>query len=393
MNPILRLFLLLFLISSPVLAQEIRIVSKHSDFSLSEEGKVQKYMLLGSDQDLVLKVKGPMFLNIKFRGLIPLDKKGMVTFTVSYLRDGGFRSINTYEVRQEIKGRKRKVDIITEGTLWVTEHRWIQINVPAGEHIYQISCPVELSNGLILKVYKANKEDQSLLAKPEFPEIPIEPIPPPVEQKRQDRVIVAERVEKVVPPVVEERREPIRQDEKREIRYFSCAIKANILLPTSRVDSTYALSLDLKYISPLLSNRLSFGVEVGYYPLSGGGKNTDPQIGLYDYSFSITNIPIFIGAEYLLPVKGVPVGIFVDGGGAILLSYATSKTFGGEGYTDGIAYGYYVGAGAQMSPGYGYIISELRLLSGYLRYDTGVDMGSTGNIGGTSLYVGYKLVF
>lgn len=393
MNPVLKAFLLLFVASSPALSQEIEIVSRHSDFSISKEGKIQRYILLRSDQDLVLRVKGPMFLNIKFRGLIPLEKKGMVTFTLSYLRDGGFRSINTYEVRQEKKGKKRKVDVITEGTLWVTEHRWIQIKVPAGEHIYQVSRPVELPNGLILKVYKANKENRSLLASPESSEIPIASLPPPVEQKRQDRVIIAERVEKVVPPVVEEKREVIRQDEKREIKYFSCAVKANILVPTSRVDSTYALSLDLKYISPLLSNRLSFGVEAGYYPLSGGGKNMDPQIGLYDYSFSIINIPIFIGAEYLLPVKGVPIGLFVDGGGAILLSYSTSKTFGGENYANGVAYGYYVGGGAQISPGYGYIISELRFLGAYLKYDTVVDLGSTGNIGGTSFYIGYKLVF
>jgi hypothetical protein len=385
---------LILLSSLSALAQDLQITSKHSDFSISEQGKVQKYIHLKSDQDLVIKVKGPMFINIKFRAVVPADKKGEVSFTLSYLRDGGFRSVNEYKLKLEPKKQNRKIDIITKGTYWVSEHRWIQIKVPEGEHLYQISRPLELPEGLILKVYKSEKEEPQLLAKPEVSDIPIEPIPPKNEKPKAEKVIVAERVTDKKLEVEEKKSisEPAKESTN-EKKYFSVALKANVLIPTSRVDSTYAFSLDLKYISPLLNNRLAFGVEAGYYPLSGSGKNLDSEIGLFDYSFSITNIPIFIGAEYLLPIKNIPVGIFVNGGGAIVLSYSTSKVFDGESYSDGIAYGYFLGAGAQISPGYGFIISEIRYSSAYLKYDTKVDIGERGNLGGSSLYIGYKLVF
>ncbi|MCX7958380.1 MAG: hypothetical protein N3B13_04970, partial [Deltaproteobacteria bacterium] len=120
---------------------------------------------------------------------------------------------------------------------------------------------------------------------------------------------------------------------------------------------------------------------------------TDPQLGLFDYSFSITNIPLFIGAEYSLPLNKLPVGIYVNGGYAMVFSYSTSKVFEGETYTDGIAYGYYLGAGSDISLGYGFIITEFRFSSAYLKYDTKIDSGTAGNIGGTNFYVGYKLVF
>jgi len=382
---------ILFLISQYAFAQDLRITSQHSEFSVSEEGKVQKYILLKSDADLVIKVKGPTFINIKFRGLVPMDKKGNASFTFSYLRDGGFRSTNNYDVKLEPRKKNKKIDIITEGTFWATEPLWIQIKVPEGDHIYQISRPMELPEGLILKVFKANKEDTTIAAKPEVSDIPIAPLPPK-EVKKETKVIMAERVGDRT-PVVEEKKVEKREEEPQKKRYFSVAVKANLLVPTSKVDTTYALSLDLKYISPLLNNRLAFGVEAGYYPLSGKGKNIDPQIGLFDYSFDITNIPIFVGAEYSLPAKLIPFGVFVNGGAAIVLSYSTSKVFGGEDYSNGLAYGYYLGAGAEISPGYGFIVSEIRFSSVYLKYDTIVDEGETGNIGGTNVYVGYKLVF
>ncbi|MGB9600944.1 MAG: hypothetical protein ACPL7I_10365, partial [Myxococcota bacterium] len=363
---ILRSFILIVILTHfplTIFSQDMQITSKHSDFSISEQGKVQKYIHLKSDGDLVIKAKGPMFINIKFRALVPLDKKGQVSFNFTYLRDGGFRSINEYTLKLEPKKQNRKIEIITEGTYWASEHRWIQIKVPEGEHIYQISRPQELSEGLILKIYKSEKEEPQLLAKPEVSDIPIEPIPLKAPKSSSEKVIIAERVTDKK-PLVEERR-VVKEEEKGAKRYFSVALKANVLVPTSRVDSTYAFSLDLKYISPLLHNRLAFGVEAGYYPLSGSGKNLDAEIGLFDYSFSITNIPIFIGAEYLLPIKNIPVGIFVNGGGSIVLSYSTSKVFEGESYSDGIAYGYFLGAGAQISPGYGFIVSEIRYSSAY----------------------------
>lgn len=390
----LTIFFALFF-QSVLYSQDLKITSKHSEFSISEQGKVQNYILLKSDSDLVIKAKGPIFINIKFRGLVSGDKKGDVSFTLSYLRDGGFRSSNEYTLKLEPKKKNRKIEVITEGGYWATEYRWIQIKVPDGEHIYQISRPVDLPEGLILKVYKAEKEMPEILAKPEVPEVPIAQLAPKKEevrvisaQKSEEKAFVRE--EKVAK--IEERKGPVVKRPYDKERYFSSALKVNILVPTSRLDSTYAFSLDLKYISPLLQNRLAFGVEVGYYPLSGSGKNLDPEIGLFDYSFSITNIPLFIGSEYLLPLS-LPVGIYVDGGFAMVFSYATSKVFGGESYTDGIAYGYYLGAGAQISPGYGYIISELRYSSVYIKYDTKTDEGATGNMGGTGLFIGYKLVF
>ncbi len=390
----MRLFNLVVLFSFflfPVIlsSQELKITSKHSDFSISEQGKPQKYIHLKSDQDLVINVRGPMYINIKFRALVSAEKKGSATFTLSYLRDGAFRSNNEYTLKLEPKKQNRKIDVITEGGYWATEHRWIQIKVPDGEHIYQIPRPAELPEGLILKVYKAEKEDSAILAKPEVSDIPIAPIP----VKKEEKVIVAEKVSDKKPVITAENKEVSHKRPAEKTRYFSAALKANVLIPTSRVDSTYALSLDLKYISPLLNNRLAFGIEAGYYPLSGSGKNMDPQIGLFEYSFSITNIPVFIGAEYLLPLNALPLGIYVNGGYAMVFSYSTSKVFEGESYTDGIAYGYYLGSGVQISPGYGFIISELRYSSAYLKYDTKVDIGETGNVGGTNFYIGYKLVF
>jgi|GEM_PF-6307477 len=391
MKNISSFIIVLFLLSPlSLFSQEIKITSKHSDFSISEQGKIQKYMHLKSDQDLVINVKGPMYINIKFRALVPADKKGDISFTLSYLRDGTFRSNNEYTLKQEPKKKHKKIDIITEGTFWATEHRWIQIKVPEGGHIYQIPRPVELPEGLVLKIYKSEKENNTILAKPEISDIPIASLPQPEENR--PKVILAEKIQDKK-PVNEIKNEVIEKRTVTPQKYFSAALKANILVPTSKVDSTFALSLDLKYISPLLNNRLAFGVEAGYYPLSGSGKNMDAQIGLFDYSFSITNIPIFIGAEYLLPIRKIPIGIFVNGGTTIVLSYSTSKVFAGESYTDGVAYGYYLGTGAEICPGYGFIISELRYSSAYLKYDTKVDLGDTGNIGGTNLYLGYKLVF
>lgn len=387
----LKLTILSFILLFPMIlsSQDLKITSKHSDFSISEQGKPQNYIHLKSDQDLVISAKGPIYINIKFRALVGAEKKGSVTFTLSYLRDGAFRSNNEYTLKLEPKKQNKRIDVITEGGYWATEHRWIQIKVPEGEHIYQISRPAELPEGLILKVYKAEKEDSAILAKPEVSDVPIVPLQP----KEREREIIAHKVEDKKPEataeksVVSENKQPVK------IKYFSAALKVNILMPMSRVDSTYALSLDLKYISPLLNNRLAFGIEAGYYPLSGSGKNVDQQIGLFDYSFNITNIPVFIGAEYLLPLNKLPFGVYVDGGYAMVFSYSTSKVFGGESYTDGIAHGYYLGSGVQVSPGYGFVISELRYSSAYLKYDTKVDIGETGNVGGANFYIGYKLVF
>ncbi|MCX7943089.1 MAG: hypothetical protein N2746_01080 [Deltaproteobacteria bacterium] len=390
----------MFLLFLPVwgYSQEIKIISRHSEFSLLEQGKIQKYLHIKSDQDLIISAKGPTYINIKLRAVVGIEKKGSVAFTLTYLRDGAFRSNNEYTLKLEPKKQNRKVDIITEGTYWVSEHKWIQIKVPEGEHIFQISRPVELSEGLIVKVYKSEKEEPALLAKPEESDIPLAPLSLK-EKEDKEKVVVAQKVEDRKPEISVDKKETVeaKKEIKEEIklRYFSVATKLNILVPAGKVDLTYAFSLDLKYISPLLKNRLSFGAEVGYYPLSGNGKNIDPELGVFDYSFSITNIPVFIGVEYLLPLKRLPIGVYTNGGYAMVFSYSTSRLFGGERYTDGIAYGYYIGVGSDIPLGYGFLLTELRFSSAYLKYNYNVkgESGESGNIGGTNFYVGYKLVF
>lgn len=181
----------------------------------------------------------------------------------------------------------------------------------------------------------------------------------------------------------------------RSQRYFSAALKVDCLVPSLAVTTTVAVTVELRYLLPFHENRLSLGVEAGWYALQGGGTAHDADLGDYDYSYYINNIPIFVGPAYELPIPGLdrtPFDLFVSGGFAMVISRSHGVAFSSRSNASGIGLGYYVGAGAELNIWIGRILAEVRYTSALTDYGL-PQQGGSGDLGGTNIYAGYRFVF
>jgi len=216
--------------------------------------------------------------------------------------------------------------------------------------------------------------------------------PAAIAVESRDRVIDATLVGDGTSAVRKESPSPAGR--KQEQKYFSVALKIDTLFPTNRVSSTVAATVDLRYILPVHDNRISLGVEAGWYSMYGSGKGIDPGIGVYEYTYYMNNVPIFVGPAYELPIPGLdgtPFDIYVSGGFAMVVSRASGFIFGGNTYASGTALGWYGGAGAEFNIWIGRILCEVRHQS--VKTDYGLPQNiNAGDLGGTHLYAGYRFV-
>lgn len=211
----------------------------------------------------------------------------------------------------------------------------------------------------------------------------------------------AKPVEAVKPaePVVEkkvtaepekEKKEP----EKQKTKYVSAAVMANVTVPTGKADATWAVHGKLHYIFPFWNPHLSIGAEAGYYTLKGKGTNLDQQSGLYDYSWKIDTVPLFIGLELDYPMIKNLLFFHAGGGFAAVFAWSEGSSFGGKSSAKDVAYGWYAGLGADLRFGiFGGVTFEARYTGMLLDFEYPEFNKENGDIGGLSFLLGYKYIF
>ncbi len=187
---------------------------------------------------------------------------------------------------------------------------------------------------------------------------------------------------------------------------FSVGLRVDLLVPTSQVDSTGAINLELRYRLPFHERRLALAADAGWYPLGGEGKSVDPQLGTYAFDWRVDSLPLHFGLEYLPPLP-LELPSFLAGlrpygeaGFALAFLWSNASYRNAEGETfirdhlqEDTAIGWYAGAGAlyRLGPG--------DLVAGY-RYDglkTDMELPvwnpESGDVGGSHVQAGYRLVF
>jgi hypothetical protein len=210
-------------------------------------------------------------------------------------------------------------------------------------------------------------------------------------EKKEPEIQVEKPVEKKVPAEPEkEKKEP----QKQKTKYVCAAVMANVTVPTGKADATWAIHGKLHYIFPFWNPHLSIGAEAGYYTLKGKGTNLDPQSGLYDYSWKIDTVPLFIGLELDYPI--IPNLLFFHAGGgfAAVFAWSEGSSFGGKSSAKDVAYGWYAGLGADLRFGiFGGITFEARYTGMLLDFEYPQFNKENGDIGGLSFLLGYKYIF
>ncbi len=203
------------------------------------------------------------------------------------------------------------------------------------------------------------------------------------------------------PEAVSEKKKVKKVGDKKEtvpadrLKYVSAALKADLTVPRGVVDTTYAFHLELSYILPWWNPHLAFGVSAGYYPLSGKGQNIDNQIGLYDYSWEIKSIPVFIGPSVYYGIGGLDwLKIFAETGFAMVFSFSDGYTFNGRTEASDTAFGYYGGVGASFSipylERYGSVFTQFKYTGAFLDYNYPEFNDKPGDLGGFSVLIGYR---
>ena len=184
------------------------------------------------------------------------------------------------------------------------------------------------------------------------------------------------------------------EEEKEPLNYFSLAVKADMTAPLSKVDPGFGAHIDLRYILPWMNPWFTVGVDAAWYRLAGKGTQTDPQIGLYDYSWVIDSVPVNIGAaiEIDKPLKWFV--IIAGGGFSLVWARSNGDMFGGNTFAEDIAYGYYVHAGIEFRflP-YGGVTVEYRHSGFFLDFNYPELNEKVGDIGGMMVLVGYKYTY
>lgn len=168
--------------------------------------------------------------------------------------------------------------------------------------------------------------------------------------------------------------------------FLSIGIKLGEISPLQNIGSaSFTAALDLRYVLPVLSGRLSLGVEAGYHQFSA-------SLG-YANSTTRTNVDILVVPISLQLFYRIPLGTFIEPfvgiGGDLLIG------FGEVAYADapdtatsgsGIGFGGHLSAGAEAKLGPGYLLLEVR--AGISKMDLGV----VDNLNATGLAVvaGYR---
>lgn len=183
---------------------------------------------------------------------------------------------------------------------------------------------------------------------------------------------------------------------------FAVGLKADLLLPTSNVSATGAISAELRWRIPFHERRLALGADVGWYPLGGVGDQVDPQLGIYKFDWRLHTLPIHLGLEYMPPLPELLPGLrpFAEGGFAMAFLWSSANftrpdgsRFIEENPGDGFATGLYLGAGAAFRLGLGDVVGQYR----WSRLVTDMELpwrnGEGGDVGGSNVHAGYRLVF
>jgi hypothetical protein len=186
----------------------------------------------------------------------------------------------------------------------------------------------------------------------------------------------------------EEKKKPVH---KEPAKYVSAMVLANLTVPTGKADATWAVHARLHYILPFWNPYLSFGAEAGYYTLKGKGTNIDPQAGLYDYSWRVDTLPLFIGFAVEYPVIRPVLHFFAEAGFAAVFAWSEGSSFGGKSSAKDVAYGWYGGIGTEIRFGvFGGIVLQGRYTGMLLDFEYPQYNEKPGDIGGISVLLGYR---
>ncbi|WP_373047403.1 hypothetical protein [Vulgatibacter sp.] len=183
---------------------------------------------------------------------------------------------------------------------------------------------------------------------------------------------------------------------------FAVGLKADLLLPVSDVSATGALALEMRYRLPFHERRLAVGADVGWYQMGGVGDQVDPQLGVYQFDWRLHTLPIHLGLEYMPPLPELLPGLrpFAEAGFAMSFLWSSANYVRGDGSRfieenpgEGLATGLYLGAGGAWRLGPGDLVGQFR----WVRLVTDMEMpwrnGDGGDVGGSNVYAGYRLLF
>jgi len=213
--------------------------------------------------------------------------------------------------------------------------------------------------------------------------------------KKEEEKVEKKEPEKKAEIKKEVKKEPEKEkDVESKKKYFSIAALANLTVPTGNADATWAIHARLHYIFPFWNPHLSFGVEAGYYTLKGKGSSLDPEAGLYDYSWKVDTVPLFIGLGLEYPIIKKLLYFTGSAGFATVFAWSQGQSFGGTTKTNDIAYGWYAGLGAEVRFGvFGGIALEARYNGMLLDFDYPNYNKDMGDIGGLNILLGYKYTY
>lgn len=182
---------------------------------------------------------------------------------------------------------------------------------------------------------------------------------------------------------------------------FAVGLVADLLLPVSQVSATGALALELRYRLPFHDRRLALAADVGWYPNGGEGDQVDPQLGVYKFDWQLHTLPIHLGLEYMPPLPEILPGLrpFGEAGFAMAFLWSSANYVRGDGSRfisdnpgEGLATGLYLGTGAAWRLGPGDLVGGYR----WSRLVTDMEMpwrNEGGDVGGSNVYAGYRLLF
>lgn len=237
--------------------------------------------------------------------------------------------------------------------------------------------------------------------KPEKPSPP-EPKTPPPEKKPEEpktapaRKSLFKKIEVASKPERKKSTAPVRTVEppasgqptgvkktapRDSAHVISLGVKLGQISPliTYAGGTTFMGSLDLRYILPVFEERLTLGVEAGFYNYKLEWTNQDR-------SFDTKVIPVSLQLFYRLPLATLFQLFFGAGGDVFVCMSEDSQVEGSE---TTIAYGGHVSIGAEAELGPGFLLLEVRAGASF------GDAGALGNsdISGLSTLLGYRFVF
>ncbi len=183
-------------------------------------------------------------------------------------------------------------------------------------------------------------------------------------------------------------------------------IRAALLVPTSQINLTGSVALELQWRSSVHDRRLGLSLDVGWYRLAGEGSQIDPAMGVFDYYWSAHGIPVHLGLVYEPPVQALLAPLlpglwpFVESGMALVpaISYGTFMNENGHVFLEdnpgyGLAFGLYLGAGAAHPLGPGEITALYRWTTAYTDMNYPWINPEAGDIHGSQVFVGYRLTY